>query len=896
MIVHWPDAAFLLLLASFLVTFLVVRHITALIRAGRGWLSDVVIGAMHLHHMVWGVGLVLFWGMAAIAFRPEWPLNVIPAVGFGVGAALLLDEFALMLYLRDVYWSREGRRSVYAVLVMLLVAGLIANQVQPSALPHHSRPVVIAILTAYVLLMIVALAKGKLFICLVAIFLPPVVLIGALRLARPESPWARLFYGRKPAEDAEGAAALPVRRGLGAGADASARFDRTHRRPRVAACGRARRTEEVGRARELSVRGDIVPDARFPNYELADHTRTLSRLSELQGDNGSMVAVRAHSPSSSPRLLSSELSFLDYDARMLDLAGDPALPPLERVRFCSIFSQMLDEFFSVRLRDLISQVEAGITCPTADGRVPAEALRDVRARALELRDEQGRIWAEEIIPVLNASGIEILGMESLSPHELAMLKLRYWREFHPILTPLAAGPGQPFAYISALSTSLAAFVCDPTNGVERLAQVKIPDGLPRYIAVDDTTRFVPLEELLAYFLPNLFPAMKVTEQAAFRVTRDGDYEVSDEAEDLLQAVERELRERRFGEATRVEVASGMSPRMRERIQSELGVEATLLHPVSGTLDLSSVAELTALDRADLKIDPWVPIARPLGRADVDHFTAIRSKPRLVHHPYDSFAATYEAFVEAAADDPDVVAIKSTVYRTGRDTPLAPALIRAAESGKQTVCVVEIKARGDEHRNIRWGQELERAGVHVVYGLPGTKIHAKVTLVVRREGDSLRRYAHIGTGNYNHLTAKAYEDFGLFVADEDIVADLAELFNYLTGFDHPAGFRELLVAPFNLRSRLIFEIRRVAEAASKGRQARIRIKVNGLSDRRMIDELYAASQAGASIDLVVRGVCSLRPGVPGLSDGIRVRSVLGRFLEHSRLFHFQAGDNERFLSR
>jgi polyphosphate kinase len=401
---------------------------------------------------------------------------------------------------------------------------------------------------------------------------------------------------------------------------------------------------------------------------------------------------------------------------------------------------------------------------------------------------------------------------------------------------------------------------------------------------------VPLERVLSHYLPELFPGMEILERSLFRVTRDGDLEVADEADDLLEAVELQLRRARFGEVTRLEVSASMSQAMREQIQEGLRVPDELVYPLEGMLDLADLGELARLDRPDLKNDPWLPVARPPWNSiesAAEQFAAIRAGDLLVHHPYDSFASSFESYVDQAAADPEVIAIKSTVYRTSDDTPLVPALIDASERGKQTVCLVEIKARGDERRNIEWSRALEQAGVHIVYGFPGLKIHAKTTLVVRREAGGLRRYVHLGTGNYNAVTARNYEDFGLFTADPEIAADVADLFNHLTGFGRPAHFRKLLVAPFTLRERLIEEIRRVAEAAEAGKKARIRIKVNGLTHPQVIDELYAASEAGARIDLLVRGVCSLRPGVPGLSEQIRVRSVLGRFLEHSRLFLFDA---------
>jgi polyphosphate kinase len=611
-----------------------------------------------------------------------------------------------------------------------------------------------------------------------------------------------------------------------------------------------------------------------------------------------MAAVRAlkRVAKAAQRPLNPELSFLEYEARMLELAGDPDLPLLERVKFCSIFSEMLDEFFMARVVGLTSRATAGIGIRLPDGRTPQQTLREVRARVLDLQEKQARLWADDIVPALAEERLVVADLEQLSSSAVEEFGRRYASDIYPVITPLAVGPGQPFPYISGLSISLAVFVRDPETLEERFARVKVPERLPRYLSVDGT-HFVPIERLLAHFLSTLFPGMEVLESSLFRVTRDeADFELSGDSHDLLGAVELELRRRRFGEVMRLEISDTMSAAMREQIQAGLGVADDLVYPVSGTLDLADSAEFMALDRPDLKLDPWAPVARPpLGNinGEPNQFAAIRSEPRLVHYPYDSFAASFESFVNTAAADPDVVAVKSTVYRTGENAPLAPALTQAAESGKQTVCLVEIKARGDERRNIRWGRALEQAGVHVVYGLPSTKIHAKATLVVRREAGTLRRYVHIGTGNYNHLTAQTYEDFGLFIADEDTGADVSELFNYLTGFGRAAEFRKLLVAPFTLRGRLVEEIRAVAQAAKKGKKARVRIKVNGLTDQEMIEELYAASQAGASLDLVVRGVCSLRPGVPGLSDNIRVRSVLGRFLEHSRLFNFDAGNRSRF---
>jgi polyphosphate kinase len=604
------------------------------------------------------------------------------------------------------------------------------------------------------------------------------------------------------------------------------------------------------------------------------------------------VRARKRTAAAAERLISRELSFLDYDRRLLELARDEATPLLERLFFLKVSAEMLDEFFMVRVAGLTGQAAAGVSRRLADGRTAQQTLAEARESALALYRDQESLWSEQLCPALAAENIVISGVDDLEPDELAELDERFDREVFPVLTPLAVGPGQPFPYISALSISLGLFVADPDTGEERFARVKVPEGLPRFFPVGKRGRFVPLERVLTHYLPALFPGMDIRERSLFRVTRDGDLEVSDEADDLLEAVELELRRARFGEVTRLEVSDSMSQAMRERLQQGLDVADELVYPLPGLLDLADLGELWKLDRPDLKNEPWVPVARPpwnTFESAAEQFAAIRGGDLLVHHPYDSFASSFESYVDRAAADPDVIAVKSTVYRTSDDTPLVPALVDAAERGKQTVCLVEIKARGDERRNIQWSRALEQAGVHIVYGFPGLKIHAKTTLVVRREAGQLRRYVHLGTGNYNAVTARAYEDFGLFTADEDIAADVADLFNHLTGFGRPVDFRKLLVAPFTLRDRLVEEIRTVADAASSGKKARIRIKVNGLTHPQVIDELYAASEAGARIELLVRGVCSLRPGVSGLSEQIRVRSVLGRFLEHSRLFLFDAAD-------
>jgi polyphosphate kinase len=597
------------------------------------------------------------------------------------------------------------------------------------------------------------------------------------------------------------------------------------------------------------------------------------------------------------RFINRELSWLDYDARVLELAADPSLPLLERVKFCAIFSQMLDEFFMVRVAGLAGQAGTGVPVRSPDGRTPQEALAEIRARVRELVGAQAKLWTRDLKPALAEHGIVVGTVDDCTAKELAELTSRFEREIYPVLTPLAVGPGQPFPYISGLSLSLSLFVRDPDSGEERFARVKVPEAMPRFMKVGRRGLFLPLEQVIAHFLSALFPQMDVAERAVFRVTRDADFEVSDEADDLLEAVELELQRRRFGDVVRLELSASASSGIVEQLKTGLGIGDDEVYHVPGLLDLSELMQLVRLDRPELKDEPWLgvtPARFASHRANGDLFGEVRRSDVLVHHPYESFTTSFEAFVRTAAKDPDVIGMKTTVYRTSDESPLVPALIESAEDGKQSVCLVELKARFDERRNIEWSRALERSGVHVVYGFANLKIHLKATLVVRREGDGLRRYVHIGTGNYHALTARSYEDFGLFTADQAIAADVADLFNHLTGFGKPQRFRKLLVAPFNLRQRLVEEIRSVAESAKAGQKARIRIKVNSLNDQPIIEELYAASQAGARIELVVRGISSLRPGVEGMSENIHVRSILGRFLEHSRLYVFERGDEAHYL--
>jgi polyphosphate kinase len=597
-------------------------------------------------------------------------------------------------------------------------------------------------------------------------------------------------------------------------------------------------------------------------------------------DVGVVTPVRTEP---SERLLNRELSLLEFHARVLELAADDSVPLLERVNFARIFASNLDEFFQVRVAGLLGQAESGLPMRSADGLTPQQALARVRERVLELIALLSRHWKKELRPALATEGIVIGGIEDLDEKELQELERLFHREIYPVLTPLAVGPGQPFPYISGLSMSLAVFVADPETGEERFARVKIPEGLPRFLEIGGRGLYVSLEQVIAHFLPALFPGATIVERAAFRVTRDADFEVSDDAADLLEAVESQLRKRRFGDVVRVEVSSRASAEMVERLARGLGADESQIYRIESTLDLADLDEIAALDRPDLKYEPWVPVIPPrlvVAQSDM---------PRIL---YESFRGSFEVFAQAAVQDPNVIAMKTAVYRTSDDSSLVGSLIQCAEDGKQSVCLVELKARFDERRNIEWSRALEQAGAHVVYGFPDLKIHAKMTLIVRREGDVLRRYAHIGTGNYHSATARLYEDVGIFTADEEIAADVADLFNYITGFGKPTRFRKLLVAPFTLRSGLEEEIRAVAAAAAEGEHARIRLKVNHLVDPRLVEELYSASQAGAQIDVVARTTCALRPGVEGLSENIRVRSIVGRFLEHSRIYSFEAGDEVR----
>mgnify|MGYP000856158143 CR=1 FL=1 len=590
-----------------------------------------------------------------------------------------------------------------------------------------------------------------------------------------------------------------------------------------------------------------------------------------------------------------ELSWLDFNRRVLELASEARLPLLERLKFCAIFANNLDEFFMVRVAGLLDHV-AQNTSPT-DGQPAAATLDAISTRVRGLEEELGRILHDDVLPALREHDIAIVRLDECTAEERSRLAEAYHGEIFPVLTPLAVGPGRPFPYISNLSLSLGVHVLDPVSGDRRFARVKVPEVLPRFLPLEPGARYVTLESVIADNIGSLFPGMLIEEHACFRVTRDADFEISEGADDLLEAVEQQLVRRRFGDVVRLEVDDGMGDLMLQTLVDALGVDPGQVYRVPKPLDLADLMPLSSIDRPDLRYAPWTPQTHVRLRAraaddQLDVFASIRRGDILVHHPYHAFSTSVERFIEQAVEDPDVLAIKHTIYRTSGDSPIVPALVRAAEQGKQAVALVELKARFDEERNIRWARSLEQAGVHVVHGLVGLKTHCKLALVIRREGQGVRRYVHIGTGNYHPATARLYTDLGLFTCRDDIAADVSDLFNHLTGFARPQRFRRLWVAPFEMRARMLAEIRRCAEEHGEDSPARVTMKMNSLVDRAVIDELYKASQAGVRVDLIVRGICCLRPGVPGLSENIRVVSVLGRFLEHARIYRFHSRSGRR----
>ncbi|MHB8669842.1 MAG: RNA degradosome polyphosphate kinase [Acidimicrobiales bacterium] len=596
------------------------------------------------------------------------------------------------------------------------------------------------------------------------------------------------------------------------------------------------------------------------------------------------------------RYLNRELSWLDFNDRVLALAEDKDVPVLERAKFLAIFSQNLDEFFQVRVAGLNDQVAAGLGPTAPDGLNPQDQLRAIRERVVSLLERQGIAYLEGLAPALAEVGIVISDWQGLDEGDRAHLEEEFVERIFPVLTPLAVDPGHPFPYISNMSLNLAVLVGDPASSERRFARVKVPPLLPRFVAMPDGERFLPLEQVIGAHLPALFPGMRIEGTWPFRVTRNVDLALEeDEADDLLAAVELELRRRRFGRAVRLEVDATISEEVLELLVRELDLRESDVYVVAGPLDLSGLWAVHELERPELKDEAWVGVTQPgLATVDdepVDLFAVLRERDVLVHHPYDSFTTSVEAFILQAAADPGVLAIKQTLYRTSGESPIVQALIDANEGGKQVVVLVELKARFDEQANIAWARALEEAGVHVVYGLVGLKTHTKTALIVRDEGGRMRRYCHIGTGNYNPRTARLYEDIGLFTSNPDVGADLSDLFNYLTGYSRHVEYRRLLVAPVSLRRHLLDLV--AAEATQPRGTGRIIMKMNSLVDPSMIDALYEASDAGVSIDLIVRGICCLRPGVPGLSEHIRVRSVVGRYLEHSRIFAFGGGDRRSY---
>lgn len=645
-----------------------------------------------------------------------------------------------------------------------------------------------------------------------------------------------------------------------------------------------------------------IPTTRFGSSEVAPARATQDR-----------IEIPEFEPNPTPsgdigpdRFLDREVSWLDFNGRVLELAEDPNMHLLERVNFLSIFASNLDEFFMVRVAGLKRRIAAGLAVPSPAGLSPVEQLELIGDEAHELTNRHARIFEEQIRPALEDESIHLTSWADLDESSKEELRNLFLEKVFPILTPLAVDPAHPFPYISGLSLNLAVVVRNPISEKELFARLKVPDQLPRLISVDGPragrvpgrkARFIPLEDVIAEHLDQLFPGMEVREHHSFRVTRNEDLEVEeDDAENLLQALEKELLRRRFGPPVRLEVTDDINPSIKSLLVRELGVEDDEVYEVPAPLDLRGLSVISNIERTDLRYPRHVAhTSRFLNESETakaaNVFAAMRRRDILLHHPYDSFSTSVQAFLEQAAADPKVQAIKQTLYRTSGDSPIVDALVDAAEAGKQVLALVEIKARFDEQANISWARKLEQAGVHVVYGIVGLKTHCKLSLVVRQEVDGLRRYCHIGTGNYHPSTARYYEDLGLLTANQEVGEDLSRLFNQLSGYAPKSTFKRLLVAPRSVRSGLIDRIEKEISNKKAGLPARVQIKVNNMVDEAIIDALYRASQAGVSVDIVVRGICSLRPGVTGLSSNIRVRSILGRFLEHSRIFAFANGGDQ-----
>lgn len=585
-----------------------------------------------------------------------------------------------------------------------------------------------------------------------------------------------------------------------------------------------------------------------------------------------------------------ELSWLDFNDRVLTLVSNERMPLLERCRFLAICSSNLDEFYQIRVAALKDQVAGDVHTTTPDGRSPSEQLREITSRTQNFVQRQHDAWCNELVPQLELAGVQVVNWTSLTETEKEKLSDEFTKRIFPVLTPLVVDPAHPFPYISNLALNLAVVARDPNSGEQRFARLKVPKNLPRFMRIGGENKFVLLEEVISANLSHLFQGMMIEQCFVFRVTRNADLSLDDEdAEDLLAAVEMELRRRRFGRAVRIEIPEGTSQEVLDLMCDELELEASDVTFHVGMIEMTALNQLASLDIPELRFKPWPPLtAGRLAAAEFkgqNFFQVIRERQLLVHHPHESFSSSVEAFVDQAASDPKVHSIKMTLYRTSGDSSIAKHLVRAAESGKQVAVILEIKARFDEARNIAWAKELEYAGVHVTYGIVGLKTHSKCILVVREDSDQMRRYVHIGTGNYNSVTARLYEDIGFFTCEEQIGADATELFNYLTGYAKEPDYLRLFVAPHQLRPRILELIHREATFKEKGR---ITLKLNSISDPAVIDALYAASNAGVKIDLIVRGICCLRAGVPGMSENIKVRSILGRYLEHSRIYRFEHG--------
>ncbi len=627
----------------------------------------------------------------------------------------------------------------------------------------------------------------------------------------------------------------------------------------------------------------------------------MTDVQPLQAPTDAPRAPDLHHPS---LYINRELSWLEFNGRVLHEARDPRTPLLERLKFLAIFSSNLDEFFQVRVAGLKQQLAVGYAERTADGMTPESQLRAITLKVRDLQAQHGQCLTGDVLPALRRSGVILMNMDDVTLEDRAWLD-RYFRErIFPVLTPLAVDPAHPFPYISNLSVSIAV-ILRGDDGEERFARVKVPQILDRWVRLPEGYQFVPLEQVIGSNLEALFPGVEILGWHTFRITRNTEYQIDhDEAEDLLDTIQEEVRNRRFGEVTRLEVHPSMPGWLREILLSEFAEESESLVPwlteediyeVHGVMHTAELMKIAALDVPELRDPPILPVNQPSLCSGRNVFEVIREGDVLVHHPYESFTTSVERFLQAAVEDPDVLAIKLTLYRTGGDSAVARLMEQAAERGKQVAVLIELQARFDEENNIVWAQRLEDLGVHVSYGVTGLKTHAKTLLVVRREDGAIRRYVHIGTGNYNARTARLYTDLGLFSADPDLGADLTDLFNVLTGFGAPREYRKLIVAPHGMRDRFLGMIRREAEHAVAGRPARIFAKMNSLVDPAIIAALYEASRAGVTVDLIVRGICCLRPGLPGISDHIRVISIVGRFLEHSRAFYFHnGGDEEVYL--